>query len=89
MLDLIEQYELRECLWNVLSNDYKIKIRSKMHGKNISFHIVIHVDIVEKKVKSLLAVYRCERRKEADAKNSGSGADDIKVPKWFAYQRFT
>jgi hypothetical protein len=47
------------------------------------------VDITEKKVKSLLAQYRRERRKVADAKKSGRGAEDIEVPKWFAYQRFT
>jgi hypothetical protein len=40
-------------------------------------------------MKSLLAQYRRERRKVADAKKSGSDTDDIKVPKCFAYQMFT
>jgi hypothetical protein len=89
MLDLIEQYELRECLWNVISKDYKNQNKKKDAWQEISFHIEVDVNIVEKKIKSLLAQYRRERRKVADAKKSGSGADDTKVPKWFAYQRFT
>jgi hypothetical protein len=55
----------------------------------MSFHVGIDVDIVENKIKSLLAQYQSDRRKVAEAKKSGSGADDIKVPKCFAYQRFT
>jgi hypothetical protein len=49
----------------------------------------VDVVIVGKKIKSLLAQYRRERRNVADAKKSGSGAEYIKVPKWFVYQRFT
>jgi hypothetical protein len=89
MLNLIVQYELRECLWNVISKDYKNQNNKKDAWQYISFHIGVDVDIIEKKVKSLLAQYRRERRKVADAKKSGSGAEDIKVPEWFAYQRFT
>jgi hypothetical protein len=47
------------------------------------------MDVIEKRMRPLLSQYRSKRGKAADAKNSGSGADDIKVPKWFAYQRFT
>jgi hypothetical protein len=89
MLNLIEQYELREFLWNVISKDYKNQNKKKDAWQEISFHIAVDADIIEKKVKSLLAQYRHERRKVADAKKSGSGADDIKVPKWFACQRLT
>jgi hypothetical protein len=88
-LNLIEQYDLRECLWNVMSKDYKNQYKKKDAWQEISFPTGDDVDIIEKKVKSLLAQYRRERRKVADAKKSGSGADDIKVPKRFAYQRFT
>jgi hypothetical protein len=56
--------------------------------QEMSLHTGIVVDIVEQKIKSLLAQYRRERIKVAEAKKSGSDADDIKVPKWFAYQRF-
>jgi hypothetical protein len=89
MLNLIEQYELREFLWNVISKDYYNQNKKKDVWQEISFHMGVDVDIIEKKVKSLLAQYRRERRKVADAKKSGSGADDIKVLEWFAYQRFT
>jgi hypothetical protein len=89
MLHLIEQYELRQCSWNVISKDYKVKNKKKDAWQEISFHIGVDVDVVEKKMKSLLAQYRRERRKVSNAKKSGSDADDIQVPKWFAYQRFT
>jgi hypothetical protein len=88
MLNLIDQYELRECVWNVISKDYKNQNKKKEAWQEISFPTGVDVDIIEKKMKSLLAQYRRERRKVTDAKKSGSGADDIKVPKWFAYQRF-
>jgi hypothetical protein len=74
MLNLIEQYELRECLWNVISKDYKNQNKKKDTWQEISFNIGVDVDIVEKKMKSLLAQYRRERRKVADAKKSGSAA---------------
>jgi hypothetical protein len=89
MLDLIEQYELRECLWNIMSKDYKNQNKKKEAWQEISFPTGVDVGSSEKKTKSLLAQYRRERRKVADAKKSGSDADDIKVRKWFAYQRFT
>jgi hypothetical protein len=44
----------------------------------------------ENRMKFLLFQYRRKKkRKLADAKKSGSGANDIKVHKWFVYQRFT
>jgi hypothetical protein len=89
MLNLIEQYELRGCLWNVISKNYKNQNKKKDAWQEISFHMGADVGIIENKVKSLLAQYRRERRKVTDAKKSGSGAEDIKVPKWFAYQKFT
>jgi hypothetical protein len=62
-----------ECLWNVLSKDYKNRNKKKDAWQEMSFHI--GVDVVEKKMKSLLAQYWRERKKGADAKKSGSGAD--------------
>jgi hypothetical protein len=67
--------------------DYKNQYKKNDAWQKISFHIGIDVDIVEKKIKSLLAQYRRERRKVADAMKSGS-ADDVNVPKRFAYKRF-
>lgn len=61
----------------------------KNQNKKKYLSIEIVVDIVERKVKSLLTSYRRERRKVADANKSEIGADDIEVPKWFAYRRFT
>jgi hypothetical protein len=43
------------------------------------------VGIVEKKMKYRLAQYQHERRKVADAKKFGSGADNVKVPKWVVH----
>jgi hypothetical protein len=38
---------------------------------------------LKRKLNILVAEYQWERRKVADAKKSASGADDIKVPKWY------
>jgi hypothetical protein len=65
----------------IVSKDYKNQNKKKYAWQEISFHMEVDVDIIEKKLKSLLAQYRRERRKVTDAKKSGSGAEDIKVPK--------
>jgi hypothetical protein len=87
MLNLIEQHELHKCPWNIMTKDYKNQNNRKDAWQEISFHVGIDADIVEKRMRSLPAQYRCNRRKVAENKKSGSGADDTKVPKWFAYQR--
>jgi hypothetical protein len=78
MSNLTQQYELRECLWNVMSKDYKNQ-NKKLARQEISFHIGTDVDIVEKKMKSLLAQYRREKEKKLTPRRR-SDADDIKVP---------
>jgi hypothetical protein len=75
MLNLIEQYELGECLWNVTSKDYKNQNKKKAAWQEVSFHIGTDVDFVEKRIKSLRD--QRERRKAADAKKSGCVADDM------------
>jgi hypothetical protein len=42
----------------VISKDYKNQNKKKDAWQEISFHIGVDVDIIEKKVKSLLAQYR-------------------------------
>jgi hypothetical protein len=55
MLNLIEQCELWECLWNVMSKDNKNQNKKKDAWQEIPFYIGIVVDIVGKKMESLLA----------------------------------
>jgi hypothetical protein len=49
--------------------------KKKDAWKEIYSHIGVDVDIVKKKMKSLLAQYRRVRRRVSDAKKSGSVAD--------------
>jgi hypothetical protein len=51
-----------------MSRYYKNQNKKKSALKGISFNIGIDVDIVEKKMKYLLAQYRRERRKTKDSK---------------------
>jgi hypothetical protein len=64
MLNLTEQYELRKCSWNVTSKDYRNQNKKKDAWQEISFHIGVDVDIVEKKMKYLLVQYQKERRRK-------------------------
>jgi hypothetical protein len=47
---------------------YKNESKKKDAWQEISFHVGTYVGIVEKKMKSLLAQYRRERRRVADVK---------------------
>jgi hypothetical protein len=50
---LTEQYELRECLWKVLSKDQN-QNKKKDAWQGVSFHTGIDVGIVGKKIKSFI-----------------------------------
>jgi hypothetical protein len=50
----------------VTSKVYKHQNKKKYGRQDISFHVGIDVDVVEKRSKSLTAQYRRERRKVAN-----------------------
>uniref|UniRef100_A0A8D8YS81 MADF domain-containing protein n=1 Tax=Cacopsylla melanoneura TaxID=428564 RepID=A0A8D8YS81_9HEMI len=85
-LSLINSYKEHECLYKTTSKDYKntIKKRDALHALATEF--TVSVDVLEKKLKSLLAAYRREKRKEADSRTSGVGTEDVYRSKWFAYK---
>lgn len=63
-----------------------IKIKNKEGvWQEISFHIGVDVDIVEKLMKSRLPQHWRQGIRVVDAKRSGSGAVCMRITKWFVY----
>lgn len=85
-IDLIKEFEKCECLWNVCLKDYKNIVKKKDTWHDIGRNLEISAAEAEQKMKSILAAYRREKKKVTNAKKSGSGAEEMYEPKWFAYQ---
>ena len=86
IIDLIKEYKKCECLWNADLKDYKNILKKKDAWHDIGRNLEINAADAEQKMKSILAAYRREKKKVTDAKISGSGAEEMYEPKWFAYQ---
>ncbi|CAB3222655.1 unnamed protein product [Arctia plantaginis] len=85
----LECFRNNPCLWKIRSNDYRDK-NMKFQAYNNLLEIIRKVerdatiDNVEKKINSLRAGYRKEHKKVRDSMRTGSGADQVYVPKlWY------
>ncbi|XP_053978114.1 uncharacterized protein LOC128876038 [Hylaeus volcanicus] len=85
-IELIGKFKNHECLWNVALREYRNIAKKKDAWEEISEHFSTNLKEVEKKMKSLLAAYRRERKKILDSKRSGSGIGATYESKWFAYK---
>ncbi|CAF4948367.1 unnamed protein product [Pieris macdunnoughi] len=54
--------------------------------KDIASVFYIASSEIERKLKNLSSHYFREKRKYEESKRSGSGRDDVQLPKWFAYK---
>lgn len=77
-IELIQEFEKNECLWNVRIKDYKDLLKKKDAWCDIAKMLESNVEEVEKKMKSILSAYRREKKKV--------GTNGVYEPKWFAYK---
>ena len=81
---MIEAYRNFRCLWDPTYENYKNTTYKQDAWREIAKQLECNVEEVQKKMDSLLASYRRERKKTMSTK-SGSGADCIYNSKWFAF----
>ncbi|XP_037292813.1 uncharacterized protein LOC115444139 [Manduca sexta] len=81
---MIEAYRNFRCLWDPTYENYKNTTFKQDAWREIAKQLECNVEEVQKKMDSLLASYRRERKKTMSTK-SGSGADCIYNSKWFAF----
>ena len=82
---LIDLYRSHPVLWDVTCTDYRNKIKKADAWRDISAAMGVERAEVERKMRSVLAQFRRERKKTKDHK-SGDGADDVYKSSWFAFE---
>ncbi|XP_045775422.1 uncharacterized protein LOC123874229 [Maniola jurtina] len=86
VLLLIEKYQENELLWNPRHMDFKNRNKRNDAVRDIASVFNIASTEIERKLKNLSSHYFREKRKFEESKRSGSGRDDVQLPKWFAYK---
>nr|XP_053618253.1 uncharacterized protein LOC128679820 [Plodia interpunctella] len=90
LTEFIEAFRNNPCLWKIRSNDYKDK-NLKLQAYNNLLEIIRKVERdatienVKKKINSLRAGFQKEHKKVQDSKKTGSGTDQVYVPKLWYY----
>ena len=89
VIDFINLYRSHECLWMVKSKNYSNKhMREQAYDSLLQcvkkFEPAASRDSITKKINNLRTSFRKECRKVESSKLSGSGIEDIYVPKlWY------
>jgi len=83
---LIEMYKARPILWDPTNSQYKMAKRKIDYWSEIGKEMKKNINEVKRKMVSLQASYRRERRLEGNSKRSGAGADEVFHSKWFAFK---
>ncbi|KAL4103918.1 hypothetical protein QTP88_019235 [Uroleucon formosanum] len=73
-------------LWDPTDPQYKMGKKKLDFWTEISKELKLDVNEVKKKMDSLLASFRRERKREANSRRSGAGTDEIYHSKWFAFE---
>ncbi|XP_049772323.1 uncharacterized protein LOC126157246 isoform X1 [Schistocerca cancellata] len=81
---LIEEYRHHRCLWDPRDPEFKMHTRKNEAWQEIAEALKVPTEEVKKKINSLLASFRRERRKEATT--SGMPAGKKYRSGWFAFK---
>lgn len=87
IMEFLNLYEKYPVIWDPQNVNHK--------NRNLVFDawaaianemsVTCTIETLKKKKESLMATYRGLKKKVADSEKSGSGADDIYKPSWFAF----
>ena len=90
-LQFIEEYRLREPLWNMLLPDYHNRtVRNQLTEELLMVAFQLWQPEATKtemmsKLNTLKTTYRTERKKVVSSEKSGTGVDDLYNPTWYCY----
>ncbi|KAF5271250.1 hypothetical protein FQR65_LT17668 [Abscondita terminalis] len=85
---LIKLYGTKDLLWNSKSPHYHNKSLRQDAWNEISSIMVVPVPELKKKMTTLMASYRREKSRIGKSLITGSGANEVYVSKWFAFDDF-
>lgn len=90
ILTFLELYKSYECLWKVKCRDYSNRIlKDKAYDQLVrfvqKFDKTANRETITKKVNSLRTTFRKEFKRVESSKTSGSGEEDVYVPKLWYY----
>ncbi|CAG5047721.1 unnamed protein product [Parnassius apollo] len=89
VLLLIEKYQENELLWNSRHMDFKNRNKRNDAFRDIAFVFNIASSEIERKLKNLSSHYFREKRKYEESKRSGSGREDVQLPKCSSQDNIT
>lgn len=87
IMEFIHLYEKQPVLWNPKHTNHKNRNSLNDAWLTIAreFSVDTTVDVLRKKKESLMATYRTLLKKVRYSETTGSGAEDVYTPSWFAY----
>lgn len=91
LLQFIEEFRKHECVWKVKSKDYHNREKKEAAHRSLllvvkGFDSTATKSDVLKKINNIRSAFRKEQRKVTVSQRSGSGTDDIYVPKLWYYR---
>ncbi|XP_046677327.1 uncharacterized protein LOC124365394 [Homalodisca vitripennis] len=91
LLQFIEEFRKHECVWKVKSKDYHNREKKEAAHRSLllvvkGFDSTATKSDVLKKINNIRSAFRKEQRKVTASQRSGSGTDDIYVPKLWYYR---
>lgn len=86
VLLLVDKYQENVLLWNPRHMDFKNRNKRSDAIREIASLFNIASSEIERKLKNLSSHYFREKRKYEESEKSGSGREDVQLPKWFAYK---
>lgn len=83
---LIDLLKARPILWDQTNSQYKMAKKKIDYWSEIAKEMNRNVNEVRRKMDSLQASYRRERRIEGSTNRSGAGTDEVFRSKWYAFK---
>lgn len=87
-IQLIQEYQLEEVLWNPKHAFYFSKTKKQDAWEKISKHINRNPEEIKKKALSLLGSFRREKARGKKTMGTGTGRKEVYTSKWFAFEAF-
>ncbi|KAH9629152.1 hypothetical protein HF086_011775 [Spodoptera exigua] len=87
VLKFLELYQVNSCIWDPQNESHKNRQRVNDAWNNIKENLGVPCTVpdLKKQKESLMSAYRSYKTKIKKSERSGSGANDIYQPTWFAF----
>jgi len=86
----LDQYRQHECLWNIISDNYKNRERREEAYESMRSALNLpglSVDDIKTKIKTVRTNYKSELNKIINSEKSGAGLADVYIPRLFWFKK--